>query len=184
MSSLTAQTLVSTLLRTPRRGPPPCNSPGTAAWQMEREDAARHPQVIARPHPSVVSISSALAMAGRGPAEAGLDANAAIRWHHCHCHHTQPDCPQVPGGAGREPQHLAKSLLQSAPSPPFPRLQGHATFSAHPLRTSPTAASVYLLGPPPLPASPGCQGWYLIHPCGQSQARSVREGAHRGLLHE
>ena len=185
MISLTAWTLVSTLLRIPPRGSPPCNSPGTGAQQMGSGASAGHPQVIARPHHSAVSISSAPVLAGRGPAEAGIDASAAIRCHHCHYLHTQPDYPQVLGAASREPQpgttSLSANLLSGHRSP---SLRRHTALSAHPLSASPTAASVCFLGHPPWPASPGFQGWYLIHPCAQSPARPAREGAYRGLLHE
>lgn len=76
---------------------------------------------------------------------------------------------------------LSSNLLSRHPSP---SLRQHTALSAHPLSAGPTAASVYFLGHPPWPASPGFQGWYLIHPCAQSSARLAREGAHRGLLHE
>ena len=139
--SLTAWTPVPTLLKTPPRCSPPCNSPGTVALQIEARLQLGTPR--SSPHHSAVSLSSASVVAG-------MDASAAIRCQHCHYLHTQPNCPTVLGGAGREPRHLARSQLHPAPLLPLPSLCQHTelcTLSQH----QSTEAS-YLL---PRPSSSG-----------------------------
>ena len=168
--SLTAWNPVPTLLKTPPRCSPPCNSPGTVAWQMGSKASARHPQV----QPSPLSCQHFFCLSGG--------------WCGCQCCNQMPPLPlpSYPaqlshslGGAGREPQYLAKSQLQPAPLLPLPSLCWHTalcTLSQH----QSIEASICFLGHPPQAASLKFQGGYLIHSCAQSPVRLMREGAHRG----
>lgn len=179
MTSSTAGTLASTLLGTPSRGLPPCNSPGTDAQQMGSEGSVGHPRATASPHHPAVSTSSALAMAGRGPAAAGWmpmlqsDATTATT--------CTPSLFPSPGWGQQKASVPSQAL---APICSFATLPPPSLSTPHSLH--PSHCSQYLFTWPSSCASVSRMPGLIPDSSGPRALCTgpVREGAHRGVLRE
>ena len=138
MISLTAWNPVPTLLKTSLRCSPPCNSPGTVAWQMGSKASAGHPQV----QPSPLSCQHFFCLSGG--------------WCGCQCCNQMPPLPlpsypaqlshSLGGLAGSLNiwPNLSSNLLPCYPSPASAgTLHSVRSLSTNPLK--PVSSSLTIL---------------------------------------